>query len=149
MKIEYWTDSEKLIPLLKLWYAQQQCDSLGIDANIDIYVKDMNKWLGNLGGVILAAIDKDELVGFLALITAPSEFGDQVWSYEKGWYVKPETNGAALRLYKKAEKWSRDKGCSHFVMTASNAASGLHDKVCRFYRRMGMKKFETSFIKDI
>lgn len=149
MRIEYWTDAERLMPLLEKWYLEQKTAVFGIDMDIEVFVADMNKWLTNLGGVILAALDGADLVGFMVVITVPSEFGNQTWGFEKGWYVLPKTKAAALLLYRRAEQWCADRGCSHFIMSASNAASKLHDKVCKFYRRMGMTKFQTEFIKEI
>lgn len=149
MRIEQWTEAERLIPLLEYWRSEQNGDVMGIDMDMDTFVSDQNKWMQSLGGTILVAIDKDELVGFMTLLKVPSEFGKQSWGIEKGWYVKPKIQIAGIRLYHQAEKWCKENGCSHLVMSASHLASDLHDKVCKFYCRMNMRKFQTSFIKEI
>lgn len=147
--VELWDDAEKIRPLLDEWYKEQEGTVFGMDMNIDVYIKDMNTWVGNLGGTILVAIENSALMGFMALIIVPSEFGNQTWAIEKGWYVRPRSKSSAIKLYRKAEIWCKEKGCSHLIMTASRGASSLHDKVCKFYERMGMKQFETSYIKEI
>jgi hypothetical protein len=54
-----------------------------------------------------------------------------------------------MRLLKAAKVLAKERGCSHFIMNASNLASDMHDKVCNFYKRLDMKKFETSFISEV
>ena len=54
-----------------------------------------------------------------------------------------------MRLFRTAKKWAADNGCQYFMANASNLASDLHDKVCSIYEGIGMKKFETSYIKRI
>jgi hypothetical protein len=149
MKIEYHEDCDELIPLLESWKAEQNGKSMGIDVTVEGFVNDINKWLSSLGGTILVASDMKNAVGFMVLVTVPSEFGDQKWGVEKGWYVLPKTPMAGLLLYRRAEDWCRENGCSHFLMSASHLASDMHDKVCRFYEKMGMTQFETTFIKEM
>ncbi|KKL69351.1 hypothetical protein LCGC14_2115800, partial [marine sediment metagenome] len=143
--IEVCDDAERIRPLLDEWYEEQEGAVFGMDMNVDAYIKDMNRWLGNLGGIILIAFEESVLVGFMTLIIVPSEFGNQTWCIEKGWYVRPRSKSSGIRLYRKAENWCREKGCSHLIMTASRGASSLHDKLCRFYERMEMKQLETSY----
>jgi hypothetical protein len=147
MKIEALDNMDSLNGLLDEWYTDQNGEFMGLDMNIETFCECIKAWLKSFDGVILVAINK-EPVGFLVLVKLPSEFGEQVWGVEKGWYALPNT-GAGLKLYRAAERWCRENGCSHLIMTASNAASGLHDKVGHFYERMGMTKFETSYLKDL
>ena len=57
----------------------------------------------------------------------------------------PSTGSAKCDAY----IWAKENGCSHIIMTASNLASEMYDKVCNLYQRMGMELFETSFIQEI
>lgn len=145
--IEREYDAEVLRPLLAEWEKEHHGDAFGLDMDMQTYIDDMNKWVAELGGVILTAA-KERLVGFLTLVIVPSEFGKQMWALEKGWYSLPRER-AGLGLYREAEKWAKEKGCSHLLMTAAHNASALHDKVCRFYARMNMKPFQTTYIKEI
>ena len=149
MRIEYHNECDELVPLLEAWRTEQNGLSMGIDVTVDGFVNDINKWLTSLGGVILVAFDEDNMVGFMVLITVPSELGNQKWGVEKGWYVLPKVPVAALLLYRRAEDWCRENGCSHFLMSASHLASDMHDRICTFYQKMGMNQFETTFIKEI
>jgi GNAT superfamily N-acetyltransferase len=62
------------------------------------------------------------------------------------WYVKKDCRGEGKQLLITAMKWSKSRGCSHFMSTASNFASSLHDSVCKVYERMGMEKLETVYM---
>lgn len=150
MKIEYWTDIENLRPLVEHWYREQNGESFGVEMSIDAFITDVKTWLSKVAGTIIVALENDEPVGFIVVIAAPSCFGAQLWGVEKGWYVYPPSRSAAgLLLYRKARQWSGDNGCSHYITFASNLASDMHDKVCRFYERMGMKLFETIYITGV
>jgi hypothetical protein len=149
MKIELTNDVESLIPLFEEWKNEQNNVGLGIHVDTDTVVQDVHKWLDNCGGTIITASVEDAMVGFLVLVTIPSEFGEQMWAAEKGWYVRPHIHHAGALLFKKAQLWAKENGCSHLVMTASYLASDVHDMVCRFYEVMNMKKFETSYIKEL
>jgi len=148
MKIEYWTEAERLTPLVTEWYKEQNGSDFGVHTDVDVYIKGTDICLKTYGGAILVMLDETKAIGFLTLIVVPSELGNQLWAHEKGWYVLPNTR-SGMRLYRQAEKWCKENGCSHLVMSASNLASNLHDKVCRFYDHMGMQKFETSYIKEL
>lgn len=149
MKIEYWTDIEMLRPLVQQWYQEQNGDMFGVEMSVDAFIADVRAWL-KIGGTIIVALQDSKPVGFIVVTAAPSCFGAQLWAVEKGWYVCPSSRSVAgLLLYRRARQWSRDNGCSHFITFASNLASDMHDKVCQFYERMGMKLFETAYIMGV
>lgn len=94
-----------------------------------------------------AAISRGEPVGYMGLKCFKSPLGNQLIANEHYLFVASEFRGfSTLQLIRAAREWARAKGCSHIIFNASNLASDLHDKVCQFYERLGMKKFETSYI---
>jgi hypothetical protein len=149
MKIEHTQDVELLVPLLEEWKCEQNGGVMGIDTDTETNLNDTASWLQTCGGTIITASVKGVMVGFLVLVTVPSEFGDQKWAVEKGWYMRPHVHYGGPLLFKEAQAWARSHGCSHLVMVASNMASDIHDRVCRFYEIMKMQKFETSYIKEL
>ena len=46
-------------------------------------------------------------------------------------------------------KFAKENKCSHIMMNASKMISDKHDLVCKFYEKIGMKKFETCYLKEI
>lgn len=69
---------------------------------------------------------------------------------EHMWYVLPEFRSrSSLRLINSARIWAKNMACSNLILNASFMASNMHDKVCQFYERIGMEKFETSYIQRI
>ncbi len=146
-KIEHCVEIETIVPLLKEWHKEQEGDELGINVRVESVIEDLENHLKALSGTIIIAT-KDEIVGFLAIFKVDSFVGIQNIGFEKYWYVKPGHN-VGVRLFKEAHKWCKENECSMFVMCASNIASVIHDKVSRFYVRMGMKLFETTYIMEV
>jgi len=153
IEIETWTSPDRvdsLVPLYEAWKEDQRGGIFGISMQMDSYINDIKKCLESMESCIIVALDENEPVGLIMMITIKSEFSDdQVWGVEKGWYVKPRYRSVGGLLIQKAKFWCIDKKCSHMVMSASNLASDMYEKVCRFYTRMGMALFETSFIMEI
>jgi hypothetical protein len=75
--------------------------------------------------------------------------GSQKLAVEKYWYVEKQYRIGGIQLLKQGYIWAKENGCSHIIMTASNLASGMYDKICNLYQRMGMELFETSYIQEI
>lgn len=92
--------------------------------------------------------DKEEVVGYLGITIFDSPLGNQKIANEHFWFVAGEKRGyGSMLLIRAAKKWAKEHGCSHIIFNASNLASNMHNKLCKFYERIGMKKFETSFIQ--
>lgn len=148
MKIEYWTSPDGLESLTTEWVASMNGETYGIDVKVDTCIEDMRKTLEYGNGVLIVLLD-DKPVGVLAVFKMQSLTGDQEFGIEKCWYVSPAYRRYGIKLIKEAEKWCRKEKCSHMAMAASNLVSDLHDKVCDFYKRQGMKLFETTYIKEL
>jgi hypothetical protein len=99
---------------------------------------------------VFMLIDNDKVVGFMGMEWFSSPLGDQRIANEHYWYILKECRGSgAMLMVSAARTWAKEKRCSHLVMNASTLASELHDKVCGIYERIGLKKFETSYIQEI
>lgn len=143
---------EQLRPLAEQWFSECNASAFGLKAEIDRHLSDMYRLAVYTAGaeLLLLINDKEEIVGYMGLITFKSPISDQLIANEKNYYVRPESRGnGGLRLLIEARKWAKMKGCSHLIMNASNLASDMHDKVCELYRKMGMRKFETSYISEV
>lgn len=147
--IEHWTIKEvdRLVPLLRQWCEHTNGDANGVEIFFERGFSDLKQMLKTCPGTLIVSLEDDKPIGLLALFKLPNVLSDQEVGFEKYWYTGNRKCGVGL--FHEAEKWCRQNGCSHLVMCASNLASGLHDKVCRFYGRMGMTLYETTFIKEI
>lgn len=135
-------DIEQLRPVAEHWHKEANGRTFGLDMDINKHLQDMARV-----DDVLVLKDKDEIVGYMGLTIFTSGLSDQRIANEHCWYVIPQYRGiSSIRLIKLAQDWAGSKGCSHLIMSASNLASDLHDRTCRIYERMGMTKFETSYI---
>lgn len=152
MKVTTWKgDIEQLRPLAEQWFQECNADDFGLKAEVDEHLRDMTmNFLLRQDRVILALIDNEQVVGYMGLSTFKSPLSEQIIANEHNYYVRPESRGAGgLRLLLEARKWAKEKGCSHLIMNASNLASDMHNKICKFYQKMNMRKFETSYIAEV
>lgn len=152
MEIKLFNDDiETLRPIAESWQNEMRANDFGIIAD------DMNKYLLELGVMasslnanLIVLYDEETPVGYLGLRYFSSPLGNQIMAEEHYFYVIPEKRGlASMRLIKNAKFIAKMKGCSHIILNASNLASDMHDKVCNFYEKSGMKKFETSYISEV
>lgn len=131
------------------WKKESRHRAMGIDADANIYICKLQEFIDNPNNVLLV-LEDDEIAGYMGLTVFESPLGNQLIANEHYWYVEPKKRGlSALRFLPVAEKWAKEKGCSHLIMNASNLASDLHDRTCRLYERFGMSKFETTYIKRV
>lgn len=131
---------------------QKECNTqvFGIKEDMDEFFQDLQNLTGRNDSDLLVLAEGERIIGLIGLVIFKSPLSKQRMANEHYWYVLPEHRGiSSLRLLKAAEKWAKDKGCSHLLMNASCLASDLHDSVCKLYERYGMKKFETVFIKRL
>lgn len=127
------------------WMKEHHGNQFSFEISIDVVIDDLIK----SGTGVIALWNEDKIVGFLALFIAQSFMGSQKLAVEKYWYVEKQYRIGGIQLLKQGYIWAKENGCSHIIMTASNLASGMYDKVCNLYQRMGMELFETSYIQEI
>ena len=142
--------TEAFRPVDEQWSLEIQNNAFGIKADIDRHLADLQSLVDSESSDLLVLTEGDKIVGYMGMITFVSPTSDQLISNEHFWYVVPAHRSfGSMKLLRAAIDWARTKGCSHVIFNASYMASGLHDKVCHFYETMGMKRFETSFIREI
>ncbi len=147
MTIEPAKNIEVIRPLLEEWGNEEVGESFGVQTNLEFAMAEMTQWIEEPGSDVLVATH-EEPVGFIALFTAPSFLGKQLFAVEKYWYVHPRAN-CGLQLLVEAQAWAREHDCSHLMMSASKIAGSMYQKVCRFYERSGFVLVESSFIKEV
>ena len=149
--IIYKDDIEALRPIVRSWKETANKNDFGIKVvDENKYLLDLCRMTMNPKADLLVLFDDIRPVGYLGLEYFESPMSNQVIANEHYWYVLPESRGiGSMRLMKTAMQLAKLRGCSHLIMNASNLASDLHDRICELYEKMEMKKFETSFIKEL
>ncbi len=144
-------DVDRLKPVALEWKEACNGEAMGIELDPETYFADLTSLIGRDDADLFLLINnKEEVIGYMGIECFDSPLGNQKLANEHYWYVSEESRGrGSTYLIKAAWQWARDKGCTHLVMNASTLASDMHDKVCTFYERIGMKKFETSYIQEI
>ena len=143
-------DIEKIKPVALEWKEACNAGDFGIELVPEKHFSDLADLIERDNADLFLLIDDEKVVGYLGVTIFDSPLGNQKMANEHFWIVSKEKRGrGSLLLMRVARKWAKKKGCSHFIMTASNLASNLHDKVCKLYERMGFAKFETSFISEV
>jgi hypothetical protein len=139
--VEYSRDPRVLGGLAEKWLRESQTARFGLNASVSAAMDDLKGWLDKRDGTIILARKRGEPCGFLAVFRIKSFLSDDFVALEKYWYGHP-----MLRLLKEARKWARTNGCTHLIASASHLASSRYDGICRLYERLGLEKFETSYI---
>lgn len=141
---------EKLRPVAQTWVSATQENEFGLTVNVDSHLADLEKLTENISSTLIALYEKEVPVGYLGLKIFTNPLGREKIASEHYWYVLPEkrTTGS-IKLLRTAKMWAKLNGCSQIIFNASRLASGMHDKVCAFYEKLGCKKFETSYIQEI
>ena len=82
--------------------------------------------------------------GLIAGTIDSSMFNGKLYACEKMWYVDKEHRGSTgIRLLKAFEKWAKKMKVTAIEM----AALGMD--IDKLYRRMGYKKLETHYLKEV
>lgn len=125
-------------------------NDFGIELVLEVHFKDLAGLIEDENSELFLLMKNDKVVGYMGAVCFDSPTGNQIMTQEHCWFVRGKSRGRGILLLLRAiEKWAKEKGCSHRIMTASCLASDMHDRLCKFYEKIGFKKFETSFIKEI
>ena len=98
---------------------------------------------------LFVMIVNEKVVGLIGIQIFKNPIGNGMMANEHLWYVCKAYRGSGISLLEHGMKWATEQGCTHFMATASNLASDLHDSICKLYEVIGMRKFETTFIKKL
>ena len=144
-------DFNKAHAIALQWKQTCNSEAMGIKIIDEVYLADLlNLIKDDDKDLLLLVDDENNAIGYMGIFFFDCPLGGQRMANEHYWFIDEKQRGrGAMHLVKAAGQWAKEKGCSHLIMNASTLASDLHDKVCRFYERVGMTKIETSYIKEI
>lgn len=101
------------------------------------------------GGAVVYIDDAERVAGVLAYAVAPWNHSHELFAQEALFCVDPEYTGkgAASALLNAATAESKAKGARYFLMHAPEYHKP--ESVAGFYRKLGFKKTETSYLREI
>ena len=101
-------------------------------------------------GVVFVSIGlTNHFEGALGAVLCPNLFNNGSLAVECFWYVMPEFRGSplAIRLLHAFEAWAKEHSAKFVAMIH---LENLHaEKLRKLYDRMGYKKVETHYVKEI
>ena len=143
-------DIEQLKEAVFEWRDSCNGKDFGIDLQTETFFSHLVDMINDEDKELFLLVKMDKVIGFLGAVIFQSPLGVQNIAIERFWFVSGKHRGrGAILLYRAFKKWAKEKGCSHHLMTASCLASDMHDRLCRFYEKIGFRKFETSYIKEL
>ena len=144
-------DPVALVPILKQWQVEANGDTFGLELDVHKCISDLRNMVAGEDADILLLIIQEKIIGLIGLIVFTSPLSEQRICNEHYMYILPKYRKGKnpIKLIRAAEEWAKAHDCTHIMFNASNLASELHDKVCRLYERLHMKKFETTYISEV
>jgi len=147
--IEYNDEIVELSAIIAEWYEEYNGDDFNIEVDIPTFASSLQRLIDDEDCVLLAMMNDDKVVGIFGVEMFNNPLNGDKVANEHFWYVLHEYRGRGIKLIRSAIKWAKDNNCSHIMLNASMLASDLHDKTCMLYEKIGAKKIETSYIKEI
>lgn len=98
-------------------------------------------------GKVLSLVEDDEVKGGIGLIMHNSLEDGALVTSEAFWYVDEKSRGGGIRLFKAAEEFAKSIGSERMMMI--HLQNSMPEKVKKFYERMGFKKAETTYLKEL
>lgn len=148
MIIETYTDKyyDDVVEIVKNFYTEAiQYYDIGLDVEVlaetIATLKQTDK-----GNAFLMIVD-GKCQGLLAGVEAPSMLNTKRIFQEVIWYVNETYRMHGITLLKKVEAILRTQGFNKMIMAVLECSKT--DKLKAFYEKMGFKKFETHYLKEL
>ena len=143
-------DIEELKLLALKWKEECKGEGFGIELVPQIHYSDLAGLIEKDDADLLLLMKRNKVVGYMGIFSFDSPLGNQRIAEEHYWFVSDNKRGhGTMLLIRAARQWAKQHGCSHIIFNASCLASDMHDRLCRFYEKIGFRKFETSYIKEL
>lgn len=138
-------DVLKTLPLAKKFIQESHIKRF----NEDIILEHLYFCLDNDNCFYYILTDGNDVKGFILGVISNMLFSDIKIATELAWYTDKDFRSGfkSIRLLKEFEKWSIENNCEKVIMASIESLNS--EKINRVYERLGYKKLETSFAKDL
>jgi len=114
----------------------------------DVFVANWRSYLSAGCGRIFLAEENEEIVGFLGALLYPDVNDGDLIGTELFWFVEKEHRGrCGMRLFDAFEKWAIEAGAKRLIM--SHLSTLAPDKLKKIYKRLGYRKADVSYVKEV
>jgi len=152
MRVDIFTDDINILkPIILEWQKEASGSEFNLSIDADCHLNDLQSLITNPDTSLLVLYDDDNKpIGYMGVMAYQSPVGKEIVAQERYYYVSPSNRGfGSIRLIKATMAWAAAKNCSHIQFSVNRMASNMHDRTCQLYAMLGMKHFETSFIKEL
>ena len=144
------TNAALVLPLAYEWQNESHGKALGVTVDARYGLADLARRMTDPSCVVLGLVTDDEVHGFMSLQEFASPLGPERMMNEHFFYVGAKHRGiGSMRLLKAAREVTKQRGCSHLLLSASHVAAEKPDRVCKLYEKIGAKPFETTMIVEV
>lgn len=98
-------------------------------------------------GQIFGMWNGEDLEGVLGVTVHPDPNDGELVANEQFWWVEPEARGNGVRLLQAFEAWAHERGCTRLMMV--HLIDLTPEKLEKLYTRMGYRKVEVHYMKEI
>ena len=104
--------------------------------------------LANGSGVIFADECADgQIHGVIGGVVHREIYGDRTIAEEFFWFVRQYSRGSGVALYRRFERWARERGADEIQMC--HLIESMPAKVARFYQGAGFRAVEVRYAKSL
>lgn len=139
-------DHPDLIRMARLFYEESKLPGTFIP---HYFISNWTKFMDQGIGAMWTAGEKISLHGAIGMLIHPDVYNGDLIAHEMFWFIDPthRMRMDALRLYKAAERWAKDKGAKRLVMAC--VCNKHMASVRRFYEDRGFRPVDVSYFKDL
>lgn len=115
--------------------------------DIDRFCGLWENLLGSDSGVIFLALRENEIKGAIGGMVYDDPYSIGQIAQEFFWFVRADSRGSGVRLFREFENWGRDKGARAIRMC--HMVDSMPEKVAQFYENSGFHKIEVHYSKEL
>jgi hypothetical protein len=104
-------------------------------------------WIGNGIGTIFLLDDGEKIQGALGGLLYPDAYSPSLVATEMFWFVREDSRGKGLELYRAFEGWAKEKQADQIRMV--HLLDSMPEKLEIVYKRLGFVPAETHYVKEI
>jgi GNAT superfamily N-acetyltransferase len=137
-------DLDRLIPLAEEFYSASK--SLG-NFKPYIFIAIWTSLMSGGIGTVFIAESENGIEGTLGATLVCNGYDDGSVAEERFWFVRKESRGVGLDLYRAFERWAKEQGASEIQMV--HLLDSMPEKLERFYRTEGYRPIETRWTRNL
>lgn len=139
-------DHPDLTRMARLFYEESKLPGTFIP---HYFISNWAQFMDKGIGAMWVAGEKDSLHGAIGLLIYPDVYNGDLVANEMFWFIDPVKRMGldAVRLYKAAERWAKEKGAKRLAMAC--VCNKHMSSVRKFYEDRGFRPVDVSYFKNL